>query len=47
MNRLSLPAAVSGRQRQTRVKPEAVITVQKLLMMSDNNARNVLSNQGK
>jgi len=27
-------------------KPEAVITVQKLLMMSDNIARNMLSSQG-
>jgi len=32
--RLWLPAAVSGRQPQTYVKPEAAITVFKLLMMS-------------
>jgi len=36
----------SGWQRQTRVKPEAVITVWKLLMMSDNIARNMLTSQG-
>jgi hypothetical protein len=36
----------SSRQRQTCVKPEAVITVKKLLMMSDNIARNMLSSQG-
>jgi hypothetical protein len=36
----------SGRQRQTCVKPEAVITDQNLLMMSDNMAQNILNNQG-
>jgi hypothetical protein len=45
--RLSLPAAViSGQQRQTCVKPKAVIAVQNFLMMSVNIARNMLSSQG-
>jgi len=36
----------SSRQRQTWVKPEAVITVKMLQMMSDSIARNIWSSQG-
>jgi hypothetical protein len=44
-SRVSLSAADSSR-RHTWIKPEAVITVKMLLMISENIARNMYSNQG-
>ena len=38
---VSLSAAVRSRQQHTGIKPEAVITVKMLLMMSENIARNM------
>jgi len=44
-SRVSL--SVASRQRHTWIKPEAVITVKMLLMMSGNIDRNMYSSQGK
>jgi len=45
-SRVSLSAAVSSLQRHTWIKPEAVIIVKMLLIMSENITRNMWSNQG-
>jgi len=43
---VSLSAAVSSRQRHTWIKPEAVITIKIIPIMSENIARNMQSSQG-